>query len=123
MNSITPKLIKKEKNYEWEEGKNVKQKQKYILEWNNQFQNKNVEYMRERGKTEFINLNLEKYDKKLDEVFLEEDNLINEYIYESLKEEEIKNTKKEYIQITSFKIINWQQKFNQYLDDKNFEFF
>ncbi len=114
MNSITPKLIKKEKNYEWEEGKNVKQKQKYILEWNNQFQNKNVENMRERGKTEFINLNLEKYDKKLDEVFLEEDNLINEYIYESLKEEEIKNTKKEYIQITSFKIINWQQKFNQY---------
>ena len=42
--------------------------------------------MRERGKAEFINLNLENYDKKLDEVFLEEDNLINEYIYESLKE-------------------------------------
>ena len=121
MNYITPKIIKKEKNYEWEEGKNIKQKEKYILEWNNQFQNKNVEYMRERGKAEFINLNLENYDKKLDEVFLEEDNLINEYIYESLKEEEIKNTKKEYIQNTSFKIINWQQKFNQYLEDKNFE--
>ncbi len=41
--------------------KKYKTKIKIYIRMEYQFQNKNVEYM--RGKTEFINLNLENYDK------------------------------------------------------------
>ena len=124
MNFTKPNLIKiSENEYEWKDDKinDIKQIEKYINECYEKFQIQNIEYIREKSKEYFKDLNIENYSEKLNQILTEEKKYIKEYIYKGLQKTEIMNIEKEYILIASYKISNWRQIFEKALDGNDIE--
>ena len=124
MNYSNPTLVKiNENEYEWKDDKtiDIKQVQKYIYECYDQFQIKNIEFIREKSKEFFKNLKFENYTEKLNQILNEEKIFIKEYIYEGLQKAEILNIEKEYILIASYKISDWKDVFENALKGYDIE--
>ena len=124
MNYSNPTLVKINDNeYDWKDDKtnDIRQIQKYIYEFYDQFQIKNIEYIREKSKEFFKNLQFENYTEQLNQILNEEKKYIKEYIYEGLQKTEIINIEKEYILIASYKISNWKQVFEKALEGNDIE--